>query len=206
VRAYVHAALGDFGRAERELRALRSRSPRDWRTAVTLASVLRQTGRHGEARRIERAALASAPAGEARVHLLIGLAADAVGLGDLSSVDAALRRVGSRPAGGWRAAVRFRWVRCERELLAGRPGVATGHARRAVAIAERAGARRHAAKSQLFLGAALLEAASRDRSARRAASRIAEARTVLRRAAATARRIGARPIADVAGRLLRVRR
>jgi hypothetical protein len=210
LKAYVQAARGDFIRAEDTLRPLLSDSVADpathARAAATLGSVLRQTNRHAEARRVERRALAVAPAGAARVHLLIGLAADAVGLGELREVDAVLGTIGTKPAGGWRTAVRLRWVRCERELLAGRPNDAAGHARRALAIAGRAKARRHVAKSHLFLGAALLEWADRDRSGRRGTARVAEARRSLRSARATARRIGARPIAEVADGLLRERR
>ena len=206
VEAYVDAARGNFSRAERSLcRILSSDSaPADTRAraVLTLGSVLRQTGRHSEARDRERRALKDAPTRELRAHLLIGLAADAVGLGDLTTVDATLRRLGARPAGGWRVAVRLRWVRCERELLAGRPAPAAAHARRALAVAERARARRHRAKSLLFLGAALAEAAERDPSERRAAARAVEADSALRRARALALSTGARPIAAVAGRLL----
>jgi hypothetical protein len=204
LRSYVAAARGDFVRAERDLRAMFSAtSGRDVPVAVTLGSVLRQTGRHGEARTVERAALASAPGGAARVHLLIGLAADAVGLGELPQVDTVLRRLRPPVAGGWRAAVRLRWVRCERDLLAGRPAAAAVHARRALAIADRARARRHVAKSKLFLGVALLEAAGRDRSPARSAARANEARRALRSARSSALTLGARPIVDVVQRLLR---
>ena len=204
IRAYVDAARGRFPRAERALRPLSSRaaSPATRsRAATTLGSVLRQTGRHAEARDVERAALRRERAPGMRAHLLIGLVADAVGLGDLRAVDAAIRRVGPRPAGGWRALVRLRWVRCERELLAGRPSAAVSHARRALAIAERAGARRHEAKSLLFLGAALLDAAGRESSSYRAAARGREAGRALRRARAVAGRLGAAPIAVVAEQL-----
>ena len=155
---------------------------------------------------MERAALNRAPSAALRAHLWIGLAADAVGLGELSEVDDALRAVGSRPAGGWRAAVRARWVRCERDLLAGDPVAAAAHARRALAIATRAKARRHIAKSHLFLGVALFAAAAFERGGRRAAPRRSKARGSLRRARTLARAIGAEPIAAVAERLLAERR
>jgi tetratricopeptide (TPR) repeat protein len=195
LRAYLSAARGDFARAERAARALLRSRDLDAvvraRAAATLGSVLRQTGRHADAGVVERHALARGATGEPRTQLLIGLVADSVGLGDLKGVDRALGRVGVRPAGGWRVRVRRAWVRCERELLAGRPGPAAGHARRALDAAERAGARRHVAKSLLFLGAALREAGD-DRGADRA----------LRRARAIASRIGARPVAAVAGEML----
>lgn len=201
LRAYIAAARGRFSRAERlARRVLTSRPDPETRAraVATLGSVLRQTGRHAEARRIERAALRRAPGGELRAHLMIGLAADAVGLGDLAAVDTTLSRVG-RSDGQWRVRVRRRWVRCERELLAGRPLIAARHAREAAAIAAQHRARRHEAKSHLFLGAALLDAAARKdggRDVRRDAARH------LRRAQVIATGIGARPIASVARSLL----
>lgn len=205
LRAYLAAAAGNFRVAERSCRALvqgRSVDPIvRGRAAVTLGSVLRQTGRHAEARCIESGALATVATEELRRHLWIGLAADAVGLGDLPAVDAALATVASSRAGGWRAAVRSRWVRCERELLAGRPSHAVRDARSAVGTARRAGAQRHVAKSLLFLGVALNEvAAARNGSSGPGTAR--EAGRALRAARSLAGRIGARPIAEVAGELL----
>ena len=194
LRAYLAAAQGRFTLAERAARSLLGEpleAAMHARAATTLGSVLRQTGRHAEARVVERAALARRPRGDERTHLLIGLVADAVGLGDLPGVDHALRRVGSRPPDGWRVHVRLAWVRCERELLAGRPVSAARLARRARAIAERAGARRHVAKSSLFLGASLLEAGD----GAGGASALRAARTI-------AHRIGAAPIEQVAVDLL----
>jgi tetratricopeptide (TPR) repeat protein len=193
--AYLDTARGRFARAERRARSILgdASADRDARclAAITLGSVLRQTGRHAEAREIEVSWLRRAAVRELRAHLLIGLAADAVGLGELRSVDRALGRLGARPAGGWRAAVRARWVRCERELLAGRPDRAAPHARRALAISERARARRHVAKSHLFLGVAL-----------RGAGRYREADAAFRRASDLARKLDARPVASVADALL----
>lgn len=202
LRAYLAAAHGDFAVAETLARRVLHETQREpilvARAAVTLASVLRQTGRHAAARDVEATALRRARRAEDRAHLLIGLAADGVGLGDLAAVDAALRRVPSS-ARHWRVRVRLRWVRCERELLAGRPSAAVGHARAAAVIAEREKAVRHAAKSHLFLGAALLDAARR----RPHDARLdREARRSLRRASALATRAGARPVADVAAELL----
>jgi tetratricopeptide (TPR) repeat protein len=195
ISSYIAASRGAFSRAERTTRSLIASGATNEevraRAVITLGSVLRQTARHAEARRVEGRWLERTGSSEWRAHLLIGLAADAVGLGDLGAVDAALSRVGSRPAGGWRTAVRLRWVWCERELLAGRPQVAVRHARRALAIAERAGARRHVAKSSLFLGAALREAGAHP-----------EADVALRRARTIAAAIGARPIEGIARDML----
>ena len=102
LRAYVASARGRFADAERTLTSLRARSSdREIRAkaVVTLGSVLRQTDRHALARTVERDGLTDAPTEELRAHLSIGLAADAVGLGELAEVDAMLKRVGRRPAG-----------------------------------------------------------------------------------------------------------
>lgn len=204
LRAYLLAATGEFGRAERAARrALEHAQDPDLgaRAAATLGSILRQTERHAQARSIESAALRRAPTRELRTHLLIGLAADAVGLGDLAAVDLALARAGAEGGKGWRIAVRLRWVRCERELLAGRPAAAARWARSALAASEKAGAQRHVAKSLLFLGAASRAEAlgATGASARRARL---EAGRALKRARSIATRIGARPIEHVAGDLL----
>jgi hypothetical protein len=202
VRAYVAAARGELARADRLARRVLASLDADpslrARAAVTLGSALRQRGRHADARVVERAALRGARRAEDRSHLLIGLAADAVGVGDLAAVDDALRRVPETPR-GWRVRVRMRWVRCERELLAGRPARAAGHARAALALSRRAGAARHEAKSNLFLGAALIESARRAGAPPRLER---EAVDSLRRARAQAERIGARPITRVANGLL----
>jgi hypothetical protein len=196
ISAYLAASRGDFARAERLARALLS-SPRASedvrvRAAITLGSVLRQTARHADARRVERQVLARAGSSSQRAHLHVGLAADAVGLGELSSVDAELARAGELRVRDWRVRVRLAWVRCERELLAGRPRAAVRHARSALSTAERAGARKHVAKSLLFLGVSLREAGA-----------ATEAGGSLRRARTIASSIGAHAIARVAGDTLR---
>ncbi|MEX2554756.1 MAG: hypothetical protein WEB06_03885 [Actinomycetota bacterium] len=204
LRAYLLAATGELGRAERAARRVlaETNDPAiEARAAATLGSILRQTGRHAQARTIESSALRRATSRELRAHLLIGLAADSVGLGDLAAVDRALRRAVAERARGWRVAVRLRWVRCERELLAGHPAAAARWARSALAAAEKTGARRHIAKSLLFLGAASRAISLSDGGVRARLARL-EAGRSLRRARSIASRIGARPIERVAGELL----
>jgi hypothetical protein len=70
-----------------------------------------------------------------------------------------------------------------------------------VAASRRAGARRHIAKSLLFLGASQLEVVRRSDGAP-SARPATEARSSLHEARAMAERIGAGPIARVAGELL----
>ncbi|MGH2794688.1 MAG: hypothetical protein ACRDKG_10340 [Actinomycetota bacterium] len=200
IRAYLWAAAGRFGIAERAARTVFERTSDPSlraRAAVTLGSVLRQTRRHAEARHIEAAAVRRTPTPALRAHLHVGLAADAVGLGDLRAVDRELGRAAASRTRDRRVAIRIRWVRCERELLAGRPDRAAGWARAALTLSRRAGARRHAAKSLLFLGAAELEIARRS-----AGSSARDARRKLREARDVADRIGAEPIARVARELL----
>ncbi|MGH2785360.1 MAG: hypothetical protein ACRDJ1_08860 [Actinomycetota bacterium] len=201
LRAYLWAATGRFGYAERAARAvLQDTGDASLRAhaAVTLGSILRQTGRHAEARTIEAAAVRRAPSPELRAHLHVGLAADAVGLGELRAVDRELERAAITGSRDRRLAVRIRWVRCERELLAGRADRAVVWARSALAVSRRAGARRHVAKSLLFMGAAELELArNADRSSLR------KARSALRASRDAAQRIGAEPVARVARELLR---
>jgi hypothetical protein len=204
LRAYLFSATGDFGRAERAARRVLdgTHDPEARaRAAATLGSILRQTGRHGEARTIESAALRRSRSPELRAHLLIGLAADAVGLGDRAAVDRALRRAVAERVPGWRVTVRLLWVRCERDLLAGRPASAARWARSALAASEKAGAQRHIAKSLLFLGAATRAVALGDSGARARRARL-EAGRALRRARSIGSRIGARPIERVARELL----
>ena len=207
VRSYLFAAEGSFARAERLARsalAAAADPALEARAAVTLGSILRQTARHAEARDVETRALRHVSDEEYRAHLRIGLAADHVGLADLRGADRQLGRVAVRRDLGWRVAVRLRWVRCERELLAGEPARAVAWARRARAISRSAGAMRHEAKSLLFVGAAAMEAAVGASGARRRKA-LEEADRSLRRARSVAARIGARPIERVAGELLRRR-
>ena len=192
--AYVAAARGDFPAAEylAEPLARRARDP-EIRVAasLTLGSVLRQTGRHRLARAhdLRAARLATTPA--ARAHAFIGLAADSVGLGDAGGCARRLAEAAAVvPRGDWRARVRLDWVRAEHALLTGRPRIAARAAARALERSKTAGARRHEAKSSLFLGAAL--AAAGDPGCRKA----------LRDAERVAKRVGATPIARVARELL----
>lgn len=154
--------------------------------AATVASIHRQLGRHGVARQYDDLALAGADAAEGRFDALLGLAADAVGLGDaevaaarLDEADALLRE----RADWWRQRVRFGWVRAEVALLNGDPGAATTAAHEAVELAERSGAPRHVAKGLLFLGVAQVQAGAEH-----------EAALSLRRGALLAESLGALPL------------
>jgi len=142
--------------------------------AVTLASHRRQLGGHAAARRLDAEALARAAAGPpsvvvpgglltaaaAHVDALVGLAADALGTGDLAGArrlldraDAELSRRRCREdAAAWRLPVRLGWVAAELALAGGDPAAAV----RAAADADRraSGGRssRHRVKSAIVAG------------------------------------------------------
>ncbi|WP_253770897.1 hypothetical protein [Goodfellowiella coeruleoviolacea] len=147
---------------------------------------LAQLGRPGVTRSVEELVLAEAAGvteSAARVDALLGLAADAVGLGRVDEarrlLAAAERELGlerqperrGRPGrrGGagetgppplpqpadWRGQVRAGWVGAEIELAAGRAEAAVPLAEAAGRLARTAGAARHVLKSDLVLGTAL---------------------------------------------------
>jgi tetratricopeptide (TPR) repeat protein len=157
--------------------------------SATVASVHRQLGRHSVAQGYdERALEGSDGAGEAGFDALLGLAADAVGLGDLGTAEARLAEAAALAEGRgegdwWRQRVRLGWVRAEVALLDERPEAAVAAAHDAVELAEHSGAPRHVAKGLLFLGVGHLEAGRTDQAA-----------AVLRRAGLLAESLGTLPL------------
>ncbi|MBM7770255.1 hypothetical protein JOD54_000459 [Actinokineospora baliensis] len=153
--------------------------------AVTLAAHRRQLGGHAIARDLDalglrRLAEAAATTGErspatggqdrrwggadaaaARSDALLGLAADAIGLGELHEARTLLGIESASTDGGWRAEIKRGWVAAEVELAAGRPEAALPPARAAAAAATRSPSRRLVAKSNLVLGATLAAAGDR---------------------------------------------
>ncbi len=168
------------------------------------ASVHRQLGRHGAARELDLTALEQAGnSREAGFDALLGLAADAVGLGDAPEAAGYLEQaVALVPIAGddapamaqaalaapaaavqwWRQLVRLDWVRAESALLGDDPSGAAQHAAAAVARAEGARAPRHVAKGLLFRGVAEAQISS------------SEAVQTLLRAAALADALDALPL------------
>jgi hypothetical protein len=137
--------------------------------AVTRASHLRQLGGHALARSWDARGLrlaTAAPvgsgqgdgtdAGAARIDALVGLAADAVGLGDPAGAErllaAAAPALATHPS--WRPATRAGWVRAELALVRGTPAAAVAPAEAALAAARRGGSRRHVLKSRIVLAVA----------------------------------------------------
>ena len=155
--------------------------------AATVASIHRQLGRHSVAQGYDEGALeASEGAGEAGFDALLGLAADAVGLGDGAVAADRLSQAVELADGRsdwWRQRVRLDWVRAEVALLEGRPSDAVGLAHAAVELAEHSGAPRHVAKGLLFQGVAQVETGRPD-----------EAAATLRRAALLAESLGTAPL------------
>ena len=154
---------------------------------AAVASVHRQLGRHAVARAYDETGLARTDGtGEAGFDCLLGLAADAVGLGDAEVARSELARAVGLAEGRhdwWRQRVRIGWLDAEVGLLAGDPVGAAQAAEQAVELAERSGAPRHVAKGLLFLGVSLVEAGRDD-----------EAVAALRRGALLAESLGALPL------------
>jgi len=151
--AVVLGAQGRYARAATLLTPLTHR-PDDLGAlaAATLASHRRQLGGHAAARPLDARALTTATSDDARSDALLGLAADAIGAGRL---DEARRLRDRSPRTSWRARVRTGWVSAEIELSAGRADLARPYAERAT---EEAAGTRHRVKSEIVLGATLVDA------------------------------------------------
>jgi tetratricopeptide (TPR) repeat protein len=133
--------------------------------ASTLASHRRQLGGHAAARALDAAAvrrLAGRDAREAWSDALLGLAADALGLGRTGEARRLLAAAERRGEAGWRAAIRLSWVSAEIDLGDGRADRAVPHAEKAMELASGASSARHRIKSGLILGAALAAGGDRE--------------------------------------------
>jgi tetratricopeptide (TPR) repeat protein len=133
--------------------------------AASAASVHRGLGRHPVARELDERALAlSDERAESTFDASLGLASDAVGLGELDAAQSWLQRADElardQSAGWWRQRVRLGWARAEVALLAEEPNDAAVSAAASVEEAERARAPRHVAKGLLFQGVAELTVGS----------------------------------------------
>jgi len=147
----------------------------------TMASLLRQVGRHAQAEVHDKRGLhlAAAVGGVESVHEVVheavleavldcevGLVADAVGQADLPlagrRLDTARTTAEALGSTLWRPQLRVQWVTAEVALLSGDADAAVAAAAAAVGAAEAAGAPRHLAKGLLFLGVATTAAGDRD--------------------------------------------
>jgi hypothetical protein len=168
LRAVAAGGQGRYGSAYRDLAELRRAGPAGRLVSLahsTQASFLRQLGWHTLARGWDGRALALAGADpEARADALIGLAADALGVGRFAAAATLLARVDSVPAPGLavsdRLPVRRRWVGAELAMARGEGALAVRHAEEAVEFAQAmaVASARHRVKSQVVLAAALCAA------------------------------------------------
>jgi hypothetical protein len=179
LRAVASGGQGRYGSAYGDLAALR-RSCADRqadRRLVSLAhstqgSLLRQLGWHTLARGWDGRALALAGTDpEARADALIGLAADALGVGSFAAATTLLTRADAALAAQLpahvadRLAVRRRWVAAELAMAAGEGAIAVRHAEEAVELAQQmvVASARHRVKSDVVLAAALCSAGVTER-------------------------------------------
>ena len=160
LRAVVCGGQGRYANAYADLDAVR-RAHRVGRLASlahsTQASFLRQLGYHDEARGWDGRALAIAAADtEGTVDALIGLAADALGVGRFAASGVALGSArGLLDKGPPRLAVRLAWVSAELAMATGDGATAVAHAEHAVELSGALGSARHRVKSDVVLAAAL---------------------------------------------------
>jgi hypothetical protein len=170
LRAVAAGGQGRYAGAAADLTALCRDRRADHLISLahsTRASFLRQLGWHTHARRWDGRALALAGRDpEACTDALIGLAADALGVGRLAASARALHRAAelatdSVPA---RQRVRLAWVSAELAMAGGQGSAAVAHAELAVEAAAALGSARHTVKSQVVLAAALCSAGDTDAS------------------------------------------
>lgn len=176
LRAVAAGGQGRYGSAYRDLAVLRggAASARLVTPLVSLAhstqgSFLRQLGWHTAARGWDGRALALAGTDpEARADALIGLAADALGVGRFAAAATLLTRADSELVPAHvpdRLPVRRRWVGAELAMARGDGAVAVRHAEEAVehAQAMTVFSERHRVKSEVVLAAALCSAGDTER-------------------------------------------
>lgn len=171
LRSVACGGQGRYGSAYRDLAALRRGGPPRLVSLAhsTQGSFLRQLGWHELARGWDGRALALAGDDpEARADALIGLAADALGVGRFATAATLLARADRVLAPGPvpdRLPVRRRWVAAELAMACGEGEAAVRHATEAVDLAGAmaVASARHEVKSDVVLAAALCSAGSTER-------------------------------------------
>lgn len=184
-----HGAVGRYAAALTTLDTVRGDGQVASLALSTSASLRRQLGRHAEALPRDRAALELARGDADVVDAALGIAADHVGLGDLTAARAALELVPT--PGEWRGRVRRMWVAAEIALLGDAADEAADQAAAAVRCSRESRAPRHVAKSLLIQGVALA-----------ADGRVEEGGLALRRSIALARGLGCWPLVWPAAQVL----
>ncbi len=134
----------------------------------TRASFLRQLGGHARARGADGQAWAHrGDDDEAAADALVGLAADALGLGRFGLSARLLDRAREIDTpDDSRRRIRLSWVSAELAMVQGDGATAVDHARRGVAAAAGHRSARHAVKSDVVLAAALCSAGAVDEARR----------------------------------------
>lgn len=170
LRAVAAGGQGRYGSARADLAALlrdTSAGPLVSLAHSTEGSFLRQLGWHDLARGWDGRALALAGDDpEAAGDALIGLAADALGVGRFAVSAVLLNRaddVLASPGTPARLAVRRSWVAGELAMAMGDGVTAVRHAERAVELAQDTAGVRHRVKSEVVLAAALCSNGALDR-------------------------------------------
>lgn len=162
LRAVAAGGQGRYASAVADLAAMLRVSPGGRLASLAhsaRASFVRQLGWHTRARTLDGRAAALAGADpEAGVDALIGLAADALGVGRFTASARLLQQAGefAVDASG-RLPIRLAWVSAELAMATG-DGAAVRHAQHAVDLAAAFGSARHAVKSDVILAAALCSA------------------------------------------------
>jgi len=164
LRAVAAGGQGHYGSATADLTALRREvraGPLASLAHSTQASFLRQLGDHTCARHWDGRGLALAASDlEAGVDALLGLAADALGVGRFATSAALLARAREplERSTATRLPLRWQWVAAELEMARGNGAAAVRLAERAVELANGHPSARHRVKTQLVYAAALCSA------------------------------------------------
>ncbi|MGB3483676.1 MAG: hypothetical protein WBB07_15870 [Mycobacterium sp.] len=159
LRAVAAGGQGRYASAHTDLAHLRRQLPQHGPPASlaysTTASLLRQLGWHDRARHWDSVALRlSGEDPEARGDALVGLAADALGVGRFAVAARLLAEADRLEGGPARHPVRVAWVSAELAMVMGEGAEAVRHARRGVELATGLSSLRHRLKSEVVLAAA----------------------------------------------------
>lgn len=186
-RAVAAGGQGRYARALADLDTLSRQTSASLASLAlsTRASFLRQLGWHNLARDVDGRAWALADDPESKADALIGLAADALGVGRFAASGRLLERAGLHVEGSTagRLQVRLSWVNAELAMVSGAGAASVEHAERAVRLAAPLGSARHSVKSDVVHAAALCSA-----------GRFDESRTVADGALSTAQDFGLVPL------------
>jgi hypothetical protein len=163
LRAVTAGGQGRFASARADLTALLRAAPAGPPASLARTaqgSFLRQLGWHAQARGFDGRAVALAGADrDAMADALIGLAADALGVGRFEACAALLARSGDAPetvtTPPHRLVIRRAWVTAELAMATGDDATAVRQAQRAAELSTGAGSARHEVKSELVLACAL---------------------------------------------------